>query len=96
MLIPIRERVYIVRDIGTGQFLSAGAGTAFAASFVADYGVAVLVLFTPNPYFLFLGTLDASLSHLLVVLDLGFRELTVLPENDVEAKAEDAKSDEDY
>ena len=80
----------------TGQFLFAGTGTTSASSFVAGYGVAVLVLFTPNPYFLFLGTLDASLSHLLVVLDLGFRELTVLPENDVEAKAEDAKSDEDY
>ena len=80
----------------TGQFLFAGTGTTSASSFVAGYGVAVLVFFTPNPYFLFLGTLDAPFAHLLVVLDLGFRKFSVLPEDDVETKAEDAKRDEDY
>ena len=80
--------------INTGQFLFAGAGAASASSFVAGYRIAVLVLLTPNLYLLLLGTLDAPLSHLLVVLDLSFRKLSVLPEDDVEAKSEDAKSDE--
>ena len=35
--------------------------------------------------------LDASLTHLPVVLNLSLREFSVLPENDVEAQAENAE-----
>ena len=62
-----------------------------APSFVAGDRVAVLVLLAPKFYLFFLGALDAPLAHLLVVLDLCFRELSVLPEDDVEAKAEYAE-----
>ena len=62
-----------------------------ASSFVAGYRVAVLVFLAPKFYFFLLGTFDASLAHLLVVLDLCFRELTVFPEDDVEAKSEYAE-----
>ena len=73
------------------------AGTATSASSViAGHGVAVLVFLAPKFYFFLLGTLDASLAHLLVVLDLCLRKLSVLPEDDVEAKTEDAKSYEYY
>ena len=56
------------------------------------YRLAVLVLFAPNFYFFFFCALDTSLAHLSVVLDLCFRELSVLPEDDVEAKTEDTES----
>ncbi len=62
--------------------------TTSTSSFIAGYRVAVLVLLAPKFHFLFLGALDASLAHLLVVLDLSLRELAVLPEDDVEAKSE--------
>ena len=65
--------------------------TTSASAFVAGDRVAVLVLLAPKFHFFFLGALDAPLAHLLVVLDLCFRELAVLPEDDVEAKAEYAE-----
>ena len=65
--------------------------TASTSAFIAGYRVAVLVLFAPKFHFFFLGALDASLAHLLVVLDLCLRELAVLPEDDVEAKSEYAQ-----
>ena len=65
-----------------------------ASSFVAGYGVAVGVFLAPKFHFFFLGALYSSLTHLLVVLDLGFREMTVFPEDDVEAEAEYAKCDQ--
>ena len=46
---------------------------------------AVRAFLAPHFYFIFFGTLDSSLAHLSVVLDLCFRKLSVLPENDVEA-----------
>ena len=61
--------------------------TAGASAFAADR-VTVLVFLAPKFYFLFLGALDASLAHLLVVLDLSLGELAVLPEDDVEAESE--------
>ena len=70
--------------------------TASASTFVTGDRVAVLVFLAPEFYLFLLGTLDASLSHLPVVLYLCFRKLSVLPEDDVEAKSEDAKSYEDY
>ena len=63
------------------------------SAFIAGYRVAVLVLLAPKSYLFFLGALDAPLAHLLVVLDLCFRELSVLPEDDVEAKSEYAEPD---
>ena len=59
-----------------------------ASSFVAGYRVAVLVFLAPKFYFFFFSALDASFAHLLVVLNLGFRELSVFPEDYVEAQAE--------
>ena len=70
--------------------------TASTAAFVAGDRVAVLVFLAPKFYFFLLGTFDASLAHLLVVLDLCLRKLSFLPEDDVEAKTEDAKSYEYY
>ena len=67
--------------------------TTSTSAFVAGDRVAVLVLLAPKFYFFFLCALDASLAHLLIVLDLSLRELSVLPENDVEAQTEYAKSD---
>ena len=65
--------------------------TASTSSFIARYRVAVLVLLAPKLYLFFLGALDAPLAHLDIVLDLGLRELSVLPEDDVEAKPEHAE-----
>ena len=62
-----------------------------ASAFIAGNRIAVLVLLAPKSYLFFLRALDASLAHLLVVLDLCFRELTVFPEDDVEAKSEYAE-----
>ena len=75
---------------------SISRATTSTAAFVAGDRVAVLVFLAPKFYFFLLGTLDASLAHLLVVLDLCLRKLSVLPEDDVEAKTEDAKSYECY
>ena len=65
--------------------------TTSTSAFVTGDGIAVLVLLAPKFHFFFLGALDAPLAHLLVVLDLCFRELSVLPEDDVEAKSEYAE-----
>ena len=64
-----------------------------ASSFIAGYRVAVLVFLAPKFYFIFLRTLDASLAHLPVVFNLSLRKLSVLPEDDVEAKSEYAEPD---
>ena len=73
--------------------MAIGSGTAARApAFVAGYRVAVLILLAPKLYLFLLRTLDASLTHLLVVLYLGLRELAVFPEDDVETKAENAES----
>ena len=74
----------------SGTVLSAVATrtATCASSFVAGYRVAVLVFLAPKFYFFFFSALDASFAHLLVVLNLGFRKLSVLPEDYVEAQAE--------
>ena len=64
-----------------------------ASPIAAGYRIAVLVLLAPYFNLFFLGALDASLAHFSVVLYLGFGELSVLPEDDVEAQAEYAKCD---
>ena len=65
------------------------AGTATSASSViAGHGIAVLVFLAPKLYFIFFCTFDTPLAHLFVVLNLCFRELAVLPEDDIKAKAE--------
>ena len=66
-------------------------GSARRTSAVAALRLAVRTFLAPNLYFFFFSALDASLAHLPVVLDLCFRELAVLPEDDVEAKAEYAE-----
>ena len=77
---------------GTEYSVAVSTRTARPASaFVAGDRISVLVLLAPKSYLFFLGALDASLAHLLVVLDLCFRELAVLPEDDVEAKSEYAE-----
>ncbi len=64
-------------------------GTATsAASFITGHRVAVLVFPAPKLNLLFLRAFDASLAHLDVVLDLRLGELSVLPEDDVEAHSE--------
>ena len=65
--------------------------TTSTAAFITSNRVTVLVFLAPKFHFFFLGALDASLAHLLVVLNLCFRELAVLPEDDVEAKSEYAE-----
>ena len=68
------------------------SGTATSASSVtAGYRLSVIVLLAPYFYFFFLRALDAPLAHLSVILDLRFRELSVFPEDDVEAHSEYAK-----
>ena len=66
---------------------------ASAAAFVACDRISILVLLSPKLDLVLLGTLDAPLAHLDIFLDLSLRELAVLPEDDVEAKSEDAESD---
>ena len=66
-------------------------GSATAAPSFAAFGFAVRTFLAPNLYFFFFSALDASLAHLSVVLDLGFRELAVLPEDDVETESEYAE-----
>ena len=73
---------------GTFLMTSIPRATASTAAFVAGDRVAVLVFLAPKFYFFLLGTFDASLAHLLVVLDLCLRKLAVLSEDDVEAQAE--------
>ena len=81
---------------GLGSPTGVGAGTASTPAFVAGYRVAVLILLAPQLYLILLGALDASLAHLDVVLDLRFREVSVLPEDDVETESEHAESDKYY
>jgi hypothetical protein len=70
------------------------SGTATsAASVIAGDRIAVLVLLAPDLYLFFFSAFDTPLTHLLIVLNLCFRKFTVLPEDDVEAKSEDSKSD---
>lgn len=66
---------------------------ASAAAFVACDRISILILLSPKLDFVFFGTLDTPLAHLDIVLYLSLRELAVLPEDDVEAKSEDAESD---
>ena len=73
---------------GTFLMTSIPRATASTAAFVAGDRVAVLVFLAPKFYFFFFSALDASFAHLLVVLNLGFRKLSVLPEDYVEAQAE--------
>ena len=65
--------------------------TTSTSALITGDGIAVLILLAPKFHLFFLGALDAPLAHLLVVLYLCFRELAVLPEDDVEAKAEYAE-----
>ena len=67
-------------------------GPARRTSTFATLRFAVRAFLAPYFHFLFLGALDAPLAHLPVVLDLGLRELAVLPEDDVEAQADDAEA----
>ena len=78
---------------GTEYLVTISTRSATCTAPVSADRVAVLVLLAPKFYLFFLGALDASLAHLHVVLDLCFRELSVLPEDDVEAKAEYAEPD---
>ena len=70
--------------------LSAGRGrAATCTSTLAAFGRgAVGVLLSPKLYFLFLGAFDPPFAHLHIVLYLCLRELSVLPEDYVEAQAE--------
>lgn len=65
--------------------------SATCASSVRAQRFAVRAFLAPKFDFFFLCALDASLSHLPVILDLCFRELAILPEDDVEAQAEYAE-----
>ena len=68
------------------MLMATRTGSAACASpLVACDRVAVLIFLAPQLYLILLGAFDASLAHLLVVLDLSLRELSVFPENDVEA-----------
>ena len=71
-------------------------GSARRTSAVAALRLAVRTFLAPNLYFFFFSALDASLAHFSVVLDLGLRELAVLPEDDVEAETEYAERNEDH
>ena len=71
-----------------------GSATS-ASSFIAGYRIAVHVLLAPKLHLLFLGAFDASLAHFHIVLYLGFRKFSVLPEDDVEAHPEYAQAYED-
>ncbi len=85
LLVPIRYRLYLVAVSSAGR----------AAAFVADRR-AVRVLPAPELHLLLLGALDTPLAHLPVVLNLSFRELSVLPEDDIEAEAEYAEAHKYY
>ena len=68
---------------------------ATAATALAAFGLAVGAFLAPKLYLFLLCALDASFSHLPVVLDLSLRELAVLPEDDVETESEDAERNKD-
>ena len=65
--------------------------TARTSAFVTSHRVSVLVLLSPKLDLILFCALDASLAHLDVLLYLGLGEFPVLPEDDVEAHAEDAQ-----
>ena len=71
---------------------SAAVASATSTASFRACRFAVRAFLAPKFYFIFFGALDSSLAHLPVVLDLCFRKLSVLPEDDVEAQAEDAES----
>ena len=74
--------------------MTAGARSAArTAAFVTCNRVSVLILLSPKLDLVFLCALDASFAHFDIVLYLSLRKLSVLPEDDVEAKSEDAESD---
>ena len=66
-------------------------GSATSASAFATLRLAVRTFLAPKFYFVFFSALDAPLAHLSVVLNLGFRELAVLSEDDVETQTEYAE-----
>ena len=70
-------------------------GSARRTSAIATLWLAVRTFLAPKFYFVFFSALDASLTHLSVVFNLSIRELSVLPEYDVEAQTEYAESDQD-
>ena len=72
---------------------SLSGSAASASAFVTSDRIAFGILLAPQFNFFFLGAFYAPLPHLLVVLNLCLRKLSVLPENDVETKSEDAQSD---
>ena len=76
----------------SGTVCSVTIGSAASAASFAALRLAVRTLLAPDLYFFFFGALDAPLAHLSVVLDLGFRKLSVLPEDDVEAESYYAKA----
>ena len=74
----------------SGTVLMAVRAARGASAFTA-FRLAVRAFPAPYLHLFFLGALDASLTHLPVVLNLGFRKFSVLPEDDVEAETEDAE-----
>ena len=64
---------------------STAIAAACAAAVFTAFRLAVGILWPPESHFLLFGAFDASLAHFLIVLDLCFRELAVLAEDDVEA-----------
>ena len=71
----------------------ASRSAASTTAFVACDRITTLILLAPKLDFIFLSALDASFTHFDIVLYLSLRKLSVLPEDDVEAKSEHAKSD---
>ena len=68
------------------------SGAATAATVFAALRFAVGAFLAPKFYFIFFCALDAPLAHLPVVFNLGFRKLSVLPEDDIETESDDAEA----
>ena len=68
------------------------SGAATAATVFAALRFAVGTFLAPKFYFIFFCALDAPLAHLPVILDLGLRKLSVLPEDDVETEPDYAEA----
>ena len=92
---PYASRISPDHGCGGLRLLAGNGVAATCAPALVTHRCAVRVLPAPQLYFLFLGALDASLAHLDIVLYFGLRELSVLPEDDVEAHAEDTERDKD-
>ena len=73
--------------------LSMAVGATRGAAALAALRFAVGAFLAPYFHFFLLGALDAPIAHLPVVLDLGLRKLSVLPEDDVETEADHAEAD---